>query len=114
MSNLGNLQIDKSIKEYCEKVWTTHEVEVPKPSLSKDDRVRSSNNLLLFGGAGGSKSQDFKNQLLISSDDDSASLTKEDLEGGLANMEENEESELLGEVESLRINKHNSMSVNDD
>ena len=80
MSNLGDLQIDKSIKEYCEKVWTTPQVEVPKPSLSKDDRVRSSNNLLLLGN-NGSRSQDFKNQLLNGSDDDSASLTKEDLEG---------------------------------
>ena len=97
MSNLGNLQIDKSVKEYCENVWHTPQVEVPKPALSKDDRVRSSNNLLLYGLNNGSKSQDFKNQLLTSSDDDSASLTKEDLEA-MGGATEEEQAELLAQM----------------
>ena len=97
LSNLGNLQIDKSVREYCENVWNTPQVEVPKPALSKDDRVRSSNNLLLFGLNNGSKSQDFKNQLLTSSDDDSASLTKEVLEAMVGATEEGQ-TELLAQM----------------
>ena len=34
LANLGNLQIDKSIKEMCTNVWKIDSVEVPKPSLS--------------------------------------------------------------------------------
>ena len=45
LSNLGDLQIDKSIKEFCDKVWTTPSVEVPKPSLNPKQRVRSWANL---------------------------------------------------------------------
>ena len=70
---------------------------MPKPALSKDDRVRSSNNLLLFGLNNGSKSQDFKNQLLTSSDDESASLTKEDLEA-MAGATEEGQTELLAQM----------------
>jgi hypothetical protein len=87
---------------------------VPKPALSKDDRVRSSNNLLLFGLNNGSKSQDFKNQLLASSDDDSASLTKEDLEA-MAGATEEEQTELLAQMldgggDELRHTEHHSIS----
>ena len=46
LSKLGNLQIDKSMKDYCERVWTTPQVEVPKPSLNPKQRVRSWANLL--------------------------------------------------------------------
>ena len=46
MSNLGNLQIDKAIRQYCEHVWDIPPVEVPKPSLNATNRVRSWSNLL--------------------------------------------------------------------
>ena len=110
---MGNLQIDKSVKEYCENVWHTPQVEVPKPALSKDDRVRSSNNLLLYGLNNGSKSQDFKNQLL--SDDDSASLTKEDLEA-MGGATEEEQAELLAQMldgagDELRFAEEKSVSA---
>ena len=88
---------------------------MPKPALSKDDRVRSSNNLLLFGLNNGSKSQDFKNQLLASSDDDSASLTKEDLEA-MAGATEEGQTELLAQMldgrgDELRFTEHHSISA---
>ena len=34
------------MKDYCERVWTTPQVEVPKPSLNPKQRVRSWANLL--------------------------------------------------------------------
>lgn len=49
LAKLGNLQIDKSIKDLCDNVWTTPSVEVPKPSLSPKQRVRSWSNLLAMG-----------------------------------------------------------------
>jgi hypothetical protein len=58
LSKLGNLQIDKSIKDLCEKVWTVPQVEVPKPSLNPKQRVRSWSNLLGLDNQG-SRSQDF-------------------------------------------------------
>ena len=87
---------------------------MPKPALSKDDRVRSSNNLLLFGLNNGSKSQDFKNQLLTGSDDDSASLTKEDLDA-MAGAAEEGQTELLAQMleggrDELRFTEHQSIS----
>ena len=34
------------MKDFCEKIWKTPQVEVPKPSLNPKQRVRSWANLL--------------------------------------------------------------------
>ena len=46
MSIVGNVSVDKTISELCEKVWKIPAVDVPKPSQKPDNRVRSSTNLL--------------------------------------------------------------------
>ena len=46
LSCLGNLQIDKTIRDLCEKVWKVPPVMVPKPALNATQIFRSSNNLL--------------------------------------------------------------------
>ena len=75
LSRLGKLQIDKGIKELCETVWDTPSVEVPKPSLSPKQRVRSWSNLLSMGESKSKSHDDFADE--VSPEKDTHSFEEE-------------------------------------
>ena len=45
----GKFSSDRTIQEYCDDIWKIEPVQIPKPSLNPNTRVRSYANLLTNG-----------------------------------------------------------------
>lgn len=48
----GKFSSDRTIQEYCDKIWTTVPVSIPKPTTNPNARVRSFANLTEMQSAG--------------------------------------------------------------
>jgi hypothetical protein len=43
---MGFFSSDRSIEEYAQNIWKLEKIEVPKPTLNKENRIVSTGNLV--------------------------------------------------------------------
>ena len=85
--HMGFFSSDRSIRDYANDIWNVVAMEVPKPSLTKEEHLISTSNLQLFKG----EEKENENEKEDDKEDDKEDERENDNENEIQNVIEKEE-----------------------